>query len=872
MGRNGEKAWLGKWLNSAIRDKKLDILSVEHVRRMLTKVQKYDLSYAQMEYEAEPGSSKFVESDWLIGVRSEAEMTRLMEHGFTYIDDDEPDAPKNPGAVDEFNREYGDGPLKLTIPVSREREGALISITRLRVPNFASKQDVHSAFEPYGVVTKVEREHWDLPEDEANSELVSQLESTNTMTWHVTLYKNELSFDVIPLHEFAEAPRKQLEWRKLLECPAVEIYGQKCPILPNGIVSHNNASVARDIDDTGMTPVLHRFSLSELFVFAKQFADTTKDMENALSTALDSAMPKEAVIQHLIQPLSILNMVMNDKLPGEPDNASEKESIMNPHSTRRQQFTNMSYSELQERVTHYKAEGFVSEAEFREMDNALNPKERCIDLLLQVQLKQPRMHDRSNHNGGVVWKSRWEELATCLSNLKMSLYITTARLREMTVPQLKDRALKDSGVRPIMLNAAIAWEMWLRCEEDGCDRLVRQEFKMLPAATPLGYHPLGEATKSMSTYFFPTEHSDAHKRRVNRTKSTSALCKTVHTRIFKTSFSPEDIDVHTKLIGIVSRRKDILQEAEVTPAKREGAIKAILLKFDLGGSSTAALDKELEILSRPQLHSKTIEGFKISDLYRLGEDKHLERKWENFWDPALFGTDEEHAKQQEEKEYTSVQMEAALSAIDRSGRKPLHGKARVKNQLAAALDSDDPRKDLIWRLLESTSRPAPLTQDEQDEEEEKRRKHSNLKDLIGLTTRQSVDRSPSPGAGSGGDDSAAAMAVEQALVPTRVAAFPPVPLGSKLRQQEPDDGSVQIGSRYFTGPDLASTLPSEMPAWAVRMGENMSKVIDRADKLCHHTEKLDEKVGRMQFDLVRGLAELTATGTERDDPQQEDAY
>ena len=52
----------------------------------------------------------------------------------------------------------------------------------------------------------------------------------------------------------------------------------------------------------------------------------------------------------------------------------------------------------------------------------------------------------------------------------------------------------------------------------------------------------------------------------------------------------------------------------------------------------------------------------------------------------------------------------------------------------------------------------------------------------------------------------------------------------------------------------------------------MSKAIDRADKLCHHTEKLDEKVGRMQFDLVRGLAELTATGTESVDPQQEDTY
>ena len=164
--RSGEQDWLGPWLSDATRSGKIDIRSVAHVRRMLKKVQAYDLQFAQMEYETDPGGKDFQPSDWLIGVRSEAEMSRLEGDGFVYWDKEEDAAPKNE-YVQDLDEDGADGPESLHIPVVREPQGSLIQISGLRTPTFALEDHVREAFQEYGLVMKVEREDWDLPEDES---------------------------------------------------------------------------------------------------------------------------------------------------------------------------------------------------------------------------------------------------------------------------------------------------------------------------------------------------------------------------------------------------------------------------------------------------------------------------------------------------------------------------------------------------------------------------------------------------------------------------------------------------------------------------------------------------------------------------------
>jgi hypothetical protein len=142
----GEKPWLGTWLTNAIKSGKIDIKSVDHIHRMLKQVKKYDLKYAQMEFEPEAGGGDFQPSDWLIGVRSEAEMSRLLEHGFMYWDKNEDGAPRNPEPW-EYELEESDGPISLSIPVIREEQGELIQLTGLRTPSFAIDDHVVEAFQ-----------------------------------------------------------------------------------------------------------------------------------------------------------------------------------------------------------------------------------------------------------------------------------------------------------------------------------------------------------------------------------------------------------------------------------------------------------------------------------------------------------------------------------------------------------------------------------------------------------------------------------------------------------------------------------------------------------------------------------------------------
>ncbi len=93
-------------------------------------------------------------------------MKKLQEDGFVYWDKDEDDAPKNE-YVQDLDEDGADGPESLRIPVVREPQGSLIQISGLRTPTFALEDHVKEAFQEYGLVMKVEREDWDLPEDES---------------------------------------------------------------------------------------------------------------------------------------------------------------------------------------------------------------------------------------------------------------------------------------------------------------------------------------------------------------------------------------------------------------------------------------------------------------------------------------------------------------------------------------------------------------------------------------------------------------------------------------------------------------------------------------------------------------------------------
>ena len=71
--------------------------------------------------------------------------------------------------------------------------------------------------------------------------------------------------------------------------------------------------------------------------------------------------------------------------------------------------------------------------------------------------------------------SKWEELREATENLKTSLYMSCAGIRDCTASELKLRALEDSGVSVDELNAAIAYEFWVRCDNEELDGIVRRE-------------------------------------------------------------------------------------------------------------------------------------------------------------------------------------------------------------------------------------------------------------------------------------------------------------------------------------------------------------------------------------------------------------
>ena len=294
-----------------------------------------------------------------------------------------------------------------------------------------------------------------------HSELVAKLEQTSTLLWSVRLYKNEKDFPTLTLPEFDEAMRKHLRRRNMLECQAVEVYGQMCPILPERYeMTHLISTPSTDDDETcGLKDSLERFSVSELYKFAEAFTGSAdpddSDCSASLSTALDSPLPKVALINHLISPRAMLNMIIlpHDRpLPDEPVGKSQKDMSSSALS---EELHGLTFSDLLGRVDYHRSKGNIGNGMDRRADDSDNPKDFWIDTLLRIE-------------GGTKqgYKSKWTGLRDTLDTLKGSLYMTTAGLRDLSASKLKLRALDDAGVTVDELEAAIANEMWQRALDD----------------------------------------------------------------------------------------------------------------------------------------------------------------------------------------------------------------------------------------------------------------------------------------------------------------------------------------------------------------------------------------------------------------------
>ena len=219
------------WLRDIAQD--IDIHNPDHVHRMLNRIRKiYDLDFAQMETPPDQSvlhsaNPRFPVSDWLIGVRSEAQLAHLLDGGFVYISKDDEDCV---GVQED-----------IVIPVVRENQGELVQFTGIRPPVFATEDDIRSAFEGYGIVMEVERENFDLPEDNERPDEVQALEETMTMSWKVRIYRNEKHFETLQVDDFDDYSRRQLESARPGElpyidgyqsCHCVEIYGTQVPLRP----------------------------------------------------------------------------------------------------------------------------------------------------------------------------------------------------------------------------------------------------------------------------------------------------------------------------------------------------------------------------------------------------------------------------------------------------------------------------------------------------------------------------------------------------------------------------------------------------------------------------------------------------------------
>ena len=200
---------------------------------MLNRIRKvYQLDFAQMETPPDPSMThsptpSFPASDWLIGVQSEAQLSHLLESGFVYISKEE----------DEFENMQED----IVIPVVRENQGELLQFTGVRPPLFATEDDIRKAFEEYGIVLEVERENFDLPEDDERPDEVQELEETLTMSWKVRIYRNEKPFEEVLVESLPPFARRQLDHCHQGElefvdgkevCAVVSIYGQAIPLRP----------------------------------------------------------------------------------------------------------------------------------------------------------------------------------------------------------------------------------------------------------------------------------------------------------------------------------------------------------------------------------------------------------------------------------------------------------------------------------------------------------------------------------------------------------------------------------------------------------------------------------------------------------------
>ena len=199
---------------------------------------------------------RFPPSDWLIGVRSEAQLSHLLEFGFTYISKEDEDCI---GVQED-----------IIIPVVRENQGELVQFTGIRPPLFATEDDIRTSFEEYGIVMEVERENFDLPEDPDRPDEVASLEETMTMSWKVRMYRNEKHFPTMAVDDFPVYSRHQLQQCEPSElpyidgyqsCHAIEIYGTPVPLRPATTFYLNHKEKVKSLAGSGAGPRASMVSL-----------------------------------------------------------------------------------------------------------------------------------------------------------------------------------------------------------------------------------------------------------------------------------------------------------------------------------------------------------------------------------------------------------------------------------------------------------------------------------------------------------------------------------------------------------------------------------------------------------------------------------
>jgi hypothetical protein len=291
-------------------------------------------------------------------------------------------------------------------------------------------------------------------------------------------------------------------------------------------------------------------------------------------------------------------------------------------------------------------------------------------------------------------------------------------------------------------------------------------------------------------------------------------------------------EVAKQIIALVEREdRPVLEKMEIVAAKREGALKAILRHFDIGGTTMAELDKHIENISNSsRSHSDTLSQFTISELYKLAKDEQLHRKFVNYKrergriiQAIVQHETKLHKSSASERRFLKEVSLASLTdelhqrstaELQEIAKEELGWVADEKqDQLQAALDSENPKKVLIWRLLEAGAHPAPTSDSEGFEEIATKGYSLALKvpqdswEQTEKELRELAQQKHSPNI---------QKLLDQAY--------------HKVRSTR-----HQMGLPGQTG---AMHAPTTLAPWASQMQNDLAKVYERSEKLDRHTVRL----------------------------------